>query len=364
MRLIPLITAVLVCFALYLIIFQREALLAFANDTEVATDQPQPVEIPLEEKPPVSVVALTSTAQPVTSGVILRGQTEAARSVEVRSEISGLVISEPLRKGTQVEQGQLLCELDSGTRLAQLAEAKARLVEATTNEQASSSLVRKGFASETQVISRKAALESAQANVEKAEKEIARLKIKAPFSGLLETDVTELGSLMQPGSLCATVVALDPIKLVGFAAEDKINLLSLGTDAGAELVTGETVYGKVTFLSRKSDPLTRTYRVEIKVPNPDQSIRDGATAEIFIALAGENGHLLPQSSLTLDDDGRLGVRLVRDAKAYFHPVTLIRDVAEGVWVTGLPDTVEVIVIGQEFVTDGRRVTVSQAKEAS
>ena len=189
-----------------------------------------------------------------------------------------------------------------------------------------------------------------------ANKEIDRLKITAPFDGLLESDTAELGSLMQPGSLCATIIQLDPIKLVGFVPETDIDSVEVGSMAGARLASGREVVGTVTFVSRSADPTTRTFRVEVEAANADASIRDGQTAEIAIAADGTTAHLLPQSALTLNDDGALGVRLVAEGDVVeFVPVTLLRDTPEGVWVDGLADEVSIIVVGQEFVTDGVKV---------
>lgn len=359
MRIFPVLTALAVTVVIYFVLFQREELVAFALGETV----PEPsIEVVAEDdvslRPPVSVLVVKSKAQSVDSGIILRGRTEAARNIDVRSESSGLVVSEPLRKGTFVHKDQLLCELDPGTRLVGLTEAKARLAEAKINEKAASSLAAKGFGSETTATARRAALESAQAGVERAEKEIERLQIVAPFDGLLESDTAELGSLLQPGSLCGNVIQLDPIKLVGFVPEQDIAKIKPGALAGARLIGGETVNGQVSFLSRSADQTTRTFRVEISVPNPDLTIRDGSTAEIFIAFSGSQAHLLPQSALTLDDSGNLGIRGVIDGASKFFRVSIVRDTSDGVWLTGLPDEIEVIVIGQEYVIDGRRVTVT------
>ena len=70
-------------------------------------------------------------------------------------------------------------------------------------------------------------------------------------------------------------------------------------------------------------------------------------------------HLLPQSALTLNDDGRLGVRLIDEKnRAYFAPVTLLRDTAEGAWLKGLPNQATVILVGQEYVNSGVLVAPS------
>ena len=321
-------------------------------------------ETALNDKPAVSVVAIKSIEQPVARGIVLRGQTEAFRLVEAKAETTGLVISQPLRKGSMVAKGELLCQLDPGTMEASMAEAKARLAEAEANNAVSVKLVAKGYASETTAIARIAALEGAHAAMKRTEKQIEKLKITAPFAGLLESDTAELGALMQPGASCATIISLDPIKLVGFATEQQVQRISVGGLAGARLIGGTELVGKLSFISRRADRITRTFRVEVTVPNPDLKIRDGSTAEIFIALDGDKGHLLPQSALTLDDIGRLGIRAAEDGKAIFYPITIINDSAEGIWVTGLPAEVTVIVVGQEFVIDGRRVAISYRDDAS
>lgn len=363
MRLFPILTAVLVCAFTYMFIMERDTLRGYAGVVP-AQAQEAPAIVAIEDKPPVSVLVRKSTAQPVSRGIILRGNTEAGRNVDVKAETSGQVVSQPLRRGAVVTEGDVLCELDPGTRQASLAEARARLAEAEANEKASAQLVQKGFASETQAISRVAALQSAQAAVERAERELEQLTLTAPFSGILESDTAEFGALLQPGQSCAVVISLDQIKLVGFATEEQVQRINLGARAGARLVGGETVVGELTFISRRADPLTRTFRVEVTVPNPDLAIRDGSTAEIFVALDGDTGHLLPQSALTLDDTGRLGVRVVEDGKAKFMGVSIINDSAEGVWLSGLPPQVEVIVVGQEYVVTGRRVTVTYQEDQS
>ncbi|MDF1668709.1 MAG: efflux RND transporter periplasmic adaptor subunit [Roseovarius sp.] len=277
---------------------------------------------------------------------------------------------------------------------ARVQEAQALLDEAHINANAATKLSEGGFASQTRVASTQAAVrgaeaavvsanaglksaasglesvaagiqaakagvEGARAAVAAATKEIDRLAIVAPFAGLLETDTAELGSLLQPGDLCATVMQLNPIMLVGFVPETDVSRVELGAAAQAELVSGNLVSGSVVFLSRAADPTTRTFRVDIEVPNPDLALRDGQTAEIVIAAEGKNAHLLPQSALTLDDTGALGVRLVTEQdRAQFHPVTLLRDTPDGVWLDGLPERANVIIIGQEYVGDGVGVIAS------
>jgi len=412
MRIFPLITATLVVAALYFIIFERDRALEWAGVNTAEIEQSvEETAAPdtTAETPKFRVIARRSTATEISSFVLVRGQTEAARQVDVRAETSGKVISAPLRKGATVDADQVLCQLDPGTRQVSLAEAmarlpeaqarlpeaqarvpeakarvteaEARLTEAEINLNAAKKLAVGGFASESRVAAAEAAFESATAAVQTAtaglaaaesgiqsaeagiqaaevgiaaaKREIELLSIKAPFAGFLESDTAETGTLLQPGALCATVIQLDPVKLVGFVPETEVSRVKAGATAGARLSSGGELLGQVTFISRSADPNTRTFRVEVTIPNPDGAIRDGQTVEIAISAEGQSAHLLPMSALTLDDDGNAGVRLVDEAStAKFAPVAILRDTIDGIWVAGLPKTADIIVVGQEYVIDG------------
>ena len=205
---------------------------AALDEVLTAADRAKMLKEPEVEDKHISVFAMKSMEQDVTSGIVLRGQTSAFKSVQAKAETSGAVISQPIRKGTLVEEGELLCELEVGTKAAALAEAKARLAEAEANNNASASLVKKGIVSETQAIGRQAALEAAIAGVDRAQSDLDNTKIVAPFNGLLESDTAELGDFMQPGTPCATVLALNPIKLVGYATEQQVSLIEVGAYRG------------------------------------------------------------------------------------------------------------------------------------
>lgn len=309
---------------------------------------------------PTAVISVNSTAEPHGRMLVLRGRTEADRTVSVRAEEDGLVVDEAIRRGAKVLEGDVLCRLADGGRPADLAEARAAVIRAEADYEAGQRLAERGFTAQTEALGRRATLEAARARLMRAELAIDRLVIRAPFDGVLEEDSAPRGTLLRPGDLCATVVAVDPIVLVGYAPEREVDRIAVGMAATARLVTGREITGTVRFVSRSAEPQTRTFRVEVTVPNPDLAIRDGLTAEIAVRLDGVSAHRLPQSALTLGDDGALGVRLAEDGRARFFPVQIIDEQAGGMWVIGLPETAEVIVVGQEFVSDGSPITTTQA----
>ncbi|SET00999.1 efflux RND transporter periplasmic adaptor subunit [Oceanicella actignis] len=354
MRLAHLLTAALVAAGLYWWVVATPP-----RGQEPPTPAGAAQAAPRAEEKPMRVAGFLSRARPVESEIALRGRTEAQRRVEVRAETSGLVISDPLRAGAEVRKGDVLCRIEMGARAAQLAEAEAALASAEADDRAAQTLSRKGYASDIVAAARRAQLEAARARLAAIRRDIEKLVMTAPFDGFLETDAAETGALLRNGDVCATVIALDPIKLVGFVPEVDVDRLAPGMEARGRLASGRPLAGRISFVSRSADPATRTFRVEVQAPNPDADIRDGMTAEIAVPLTGERAHMLPQAALTLDDSGRLGVRVAEGGRARFVPVEILRDEPVGVWVRGLPDEAMVIVVGQEYVGEGRPVLVTE-----
>ena len=390
MRISSIIIAIIVCAGIAGFIFRND-LNAYLNTQDVIIEETNEISSEIKEKKinkqkAVSVLVQKSNEQEVTNGILLRGQTEAFKSVQVKAETSGSVISQPIRKGTFVKNGELLCELEVGTKSDVLSEAKVALALSLDELDASihqyelrvqaaerqKSLLKRGVgteaaveaaelsasSAETQSLSKRQAVANVEARINRATTELNNTKIIAPFDGLLESDTAEYGDFMQTGAPCGTLLALNPIKLIGYATETQVSKIEVNTTAGARLISGDTVSGTVSFISRSADPTTRTFLVETTVPNENYEIREGSTADIYISLAGAKGHLLPQSSLTLNSSGVLGVRIALDDKAKFIPINIIRDAEEGVWVTGLPNSVDVIIVGQEYVTDNSNIKVS------
>ena len=286
----------------------------------------------------------------------MRARTRADALVEVAAETVGRIERRPVSRGTAVEVGDLLCQLDEGSRAADLARAEAEAAKALLEHEAATKLQGRGFESQTRVATTQAALDAARALVASARQELDRTSVLAPIKGVVQEPIAEVGSVLQMGQLCATIVDADPIVVTGQVTERDIAKIEPGAEAKVHLVTGETATGHVSFISRTGNPETRTFTVEIQVPNADLSLRAGVTAEADIPLDPIVAHRLSPGVLTLDDNGRVGVRTVdADNLVGFAPVEIAGQDKDGFWVTGLPQTVTVITVGQEYVTEGQTV---------
>ncbi|WP_298982337.1 efflux RND transporter periplasmic adaptor subunit [uncultured Roseibium sp.] len=286
----------------------------------------------------------------------VRGRTEAEAKVAVMSATTDDVVKRPAREGARVSAGDILCELDSGTREARVLEAKAALTQAELDHSAATQLATKGFTAQTRAAATQALQDAATARLKEAKLELERTIIRSPIDGVIESPMAEVGAQLESGSICATVVNSDPMIAIGQVSEVNIGKISVNMEAEVELVTGGTINGVVRYISPSADPDTRTFRIEIELPNEDGKARDGVTAVSRLPLPVEKAHKISPAILTLNDDGQVGVRTVgEDNKTAFYPVKVLGGESDGLWVGGLPENVTVIVVGQEYVGDGETV---------
>ena len=317
-----------------------------------------------EDGEPTAVRTRVIRAESLPERVKIRGHTENKRTVEVRAETVGRVVERPVERGSLVDTGDLLCRLDPADRQARVKQAEAAVNQARIEHEGSLRLKDGGFQSETAIAQAKSRLAAAEAQLEAATLDLRRTSIRAPFEGVVEQTLVEVGDYAQLATPCARIVDLDPMLLVGQVSEREVTRLSIGETATGLLTSGEIVSGPISFIGHQADAATRTYRVEVTVANPDHHVLSGTTADIEIVVGEVDAHQISPAVLVLDDEGLLGVRLVdTDGRARFHRVVIVADGSDGVWVTGLPRVATLITVGHQLVVEGQRVTAA-SKESS
>ncbi len=304
------------------------------------------------------------SAQNYQERVRVRGQTKAFRHVDVRAEVPGRVVATPVARGARVEAGELLCEIAVDTRAADLQEARSRQEEAQMEYNGALDLQERGLQSRVGIAQFKAALDATAAAVTRAELNLNRTRITAPFAGIMETRAVEVGNLMDMGGTCASLLDDSPMLLIGQVPETDVGKLTLGAPVTATLLSGETVEGKLTYVSRAADTSARSYGIEVEINSGYDSIRQGITAEIYITGAETRAHLIPPSALTLSDEGTMGVKtLDPNNVVQFAPVVVVGENSSldpGMWVLGLPEQSVVVTLGQEIVFPGQTVNADSS----
>ena len=305
-------------------------------------------------------------SEPYVRQVRITAISKASRTVTLKAEAEGRVVALNHEKGAVVSDGEGLARIELRDRADRVSEAEKLVEQREIEYNASKSLQTKGFNSKIRLAEAGAQLEAAKAALTKAKDEMEKLIIMAPFDGVLSEQNIEVGDYVSIGNPAYTIVDLDPLELHGFISERDVMFLEQGTKVIIRFLNGEETYGELSFVSPRADVNTRTFPIEITLPNTDGEYLDGLTADMIIPLETVSACKLSPSVLSLADDGSVGVKLVdQNDRVKFHTVEALSDKSDGIWIGGLPENVRIITVGHEFVVDGQHVkpVVSDAKGA-
>ena len=319
-----------------------------------SAEAPAVAEVAADE--PLAVRVRTIVAEQRLRVILTRGRTEELRMVDLKAEIDSRVVAIAAEEGARVAKGDVIVWLDVRDREAQLAEAEALVEQRQIEYDAAKALRAKGFRAETKTAEAAALLKAAAAFLARTRLELERTVVRAPFDGVIEERFAELGDYLQDGEPVARIVDRDPLLVVAQVSEREIGYLNVGDRGEAEIITGERVAGWVRYIATTADAQTRTFRVELEIPNADLRLRAGLTAELRVSVEAVPAHFVSPAMLTLNDEGVVGVKLVTAAdRVAFHPIEIVADTGDGIWLGGLPATATVITVGQEYVKHGDRV---------
>lgn len=297
-----------------------------------------------------------SIAESYRSAVIITGRTAPSRQIELKAQILGKVVSLGAKDGDDVEKGAAIIRFDPEDLEARRQMAKARIAQRETEFNAADKLANKGFQAQTTRAGAFANLQEAKADLAKIEEEIRRLNISAPFDAVVDDVYVELGDVLQSGDPVAALYDLDPVLVVAQVSELERVKLAVGQPGNARLLDGTDLTGRIRYISAAADSDTRTFRVELEVPNPDMNLELGITAGVILPLPEVTAHKLTAGVFTLNDEGQLGVMTVdASSTVRFNKVTVLDSDADWAYVTGLPERALLISVGQEFVSDGETV---------
>ena len=342
----------------------------------------------------------------IDQSIELQGQTIHNKKIDVKSQTSGNIDKIQFKRGDKVSADSEMITISLEDRNEKLSSAKKDLdrltKELVLNEKNRDNLLRQNaerielyeieYASAKQLIdkglSSKSKLSLASFNLAnaKADKEdidikfestlanleaqisnvksvlknikldVEKTSIKAPFDGIISEKMVEKTEFISVGSPLFTIIDLDPIKIEGYLSESDVNKVSVGTKALIEDSNGIKKNGIISFISPSAEKSTRTFEITIKADNKDLTYKSGITTKIIIKGSELKAHKIPPSILTLLDDGTVGVKAVdSENKVTFYPTKTIKDTIDGMWVSGLPETVNLIVSGQEYISIGEKI---------
>lgn len=327
---------------------------------EAHAGQPEPAAT--EEKAPVlrTVAAIQPEVIDHSRVIRISGATEADKRATLAARTSGIVAALTIGQGKPVEENAIVLSLEGEDVTSGVITAEATLRQRAQELEVAEKLAASGNASDLALTRARADKAAAESALVAAQSAADRLNLRAPFAGMVDSVDVEKGEWVQAGTPIAVVLSLDPIVVRAEVSEVDLAAVEKGATAHVRLVDGQEFDGIIRDVAREATQATRTFAVEVEIPNPDMKIPAGMTAEVQIMTDAVKAVAVPRSVITLDENGTIGLRVVgADDIAHFAPVTLLDDTDQGMIVAGVPEGVRIIVAGQDLVRDGDKVTVSE-----
>lgn len=321
----------------------------------IPSENTDPV-IAREDPKPVTVAVTRSTAQTVTQFYQAEGQALPDRDTMMRAETSGDVAEVLVAKGQDVSAGDVIARFDRTNNDADANRASEALIQAQREFDNAEQLLERGVATTDRVVQARAALAAAQAQVTAVEQAARALTITAAFEGRVETLNIDEGEFVSAGTEVGRLVDITPLTVAIRVPQLSLTRLSVGQPATVRFITGEERAGVVTFVGTSAASETRTFLAEIEVENEDGAIPAGISAEVIIPTGEVTAHFLSPSIVSLDTKGKLGIKTVNaDNVVEFFEIQVVKAQIDGIWVTGLPESVDIITVGQGFVNEAETV---------
>jgi membrane fusion protein (multidrug efflux system) len=308
--------------------------------------------------------------RPFVEQIRLTGTVRAERDVELSAEEAGVVEEVLAEKGAWMEAGEPIARLNDDVLSAQAAQARAQSQLAQQTWERRKRLWEEDrVGSEIAYLEARFAAEQTRANLRSLEERLERMTIRAPFSGILEDRMVDVGSMVSPGQAVARMVDRTPVKVTAGVPERYAADVRAGSEAVVtfDVLPDEVFQAPISFVGSTVDPQNRTFPIEVRMPNPGGMVKPEMVADVSVERRSlESAMVVPQNALVRVEDGYV-VFVVSDgdgvARAEQRRVELgpsQRDMA--VVESGLEPGERLIVVGQKSVAGGDRVNVVASRE--
>jgi membrane fusion protein, multidrug efflux system len=261
-----------------------------------------------QSPPPPEVSVIEVRPRPVTVYDEYVAQTQAPDTIEIRSQVTGLLERQVFADGTRVKKGDILYVIDQRPFEAQLAQAKASLAQAEANLiNAKQNLARNSRLIAQKAVSQQdydtavaqersssALVEAQKALLRNVELNLEFATIRASRDGFMSNSQVKPGSLITAQqTLLTTLYSSDPMWVYFSVSEDKLLTLQHPPGERPDLAppyhirladgTDYAFPGRLNFVDATIDPKSGTLQARISVPNPDRKLRPGLFVRVIVA---------------------------------------------------------------------------------
>lgn len=300
--------------------------------------------------------------------VELQGNVSTKKNVLVYPEVPGIIKDILVKEGQTVSKGTLLAILSDGGISNQLAQLEIQTKLAKTTYERQKSLWEQKIGSEIEYLTAETSYYSNINAIKQLKSQYEKTRIVAPFSGIIDDIYKEEGMVIAPGqgSELLRIVNLNDMYIDANIPESYITSVTKGKHVEVYFpILKKTVQAEVRHVGYHVNPSNRTFKVEIKVPNPKHDIKPNLTAKLKINdYKNEKAILIPQSIISENANGQQYIYIVSNKKPNGEATVQRKIIETGKTqgdiievLTAFPNGVEVINEGARSVTHGQAVKV-------
>lgn len=312
---------------------------------------------------PVIVNDVTPSTRPwstTASGIV-----QARTTVDVGFQVPGKVVMVGPDEGQTVRAGQVIAAVDPADYRLTLEQAAAQAERAAHDRDRNRPLLDAGSIAAADMDHLETAARQSAAAADLARKKLADTRLESPISGIIARRAIEVGATAAPGQPVFTIADLDRVRVRIGVPEADVGHVTVGALASVRIpALGASFTGRVSLIGVSADPTTRSYAVEVTVPNASHQLRAGMVAEATISTSLRVSALLVPAAAVLHDGGIDGATTVytldRSAsRVHARRVTIGGARGDSLEITsGLTSGDRIVVAGQQRLRDGALVTIT------
>ena len=274
-----------------------------------------------------SVTTIKAEVKPFKHFIEVQGVVEADQSVELYPERAGAVTSIYVKEGQSVVKGQILVQIDNSILENNRAELLTQLELAKTTFERQQRLWNQNIGSEIQFLQAKAKKEGLENSLNSLNAQAEKLKIIAPFSGIIDEIFIKIGGLASTQTPAVRLVNLSKIHVECEVTETYLNTIKKDTDVNLTIPSiGKEWTSKIAQVGNFINPNNRSFKVRINLNNPENELKANMLADVKINDFKNTGVVIPSALLQKDRDAKTFVfTLIKDDNSYKVKKTYVNE---------------------------------------